>query len=406
MSILYEPFKIRKLELRNRFIRSATLENMATEAGEVTESLVKLHSTLAKGQVGLIIPGYMYINPLGRAFKFQTGIYDDTLIPGLKRLTDAIHSEDGKVAFQIVHAGMQTFERLIGKRPAGPTAEILNPISIEYSREMTKEEIEDSIEDFVDAAKRAVESGADGIQIHSAHGYLINQFISPFYNRREDKWGGSDEKRFRYLKEIVIKIKKCLPSEIPLLIKLNSHDYTPDEGITPPLAAKYSDWLIKLGIDAIEVSCGSTAFSIFNMSRGEVPVKAIVQAVPDYLKDMATNLYQDMVGKYDLEEGYNLEAAKIIKKKIKMIPLILVGGLRSKNFMEEVIEKQYADFISMSRPFIREPYLIKGFKQGKKDKVACISCNRCLGALPNDYPVRCYTNKWPEKKMPTTYFPE
>ncbi len=406
MSILYEPFKIGKLEVRNRFVRSATLENMATEAGEVTESLVKLHSTLAKGQVGLIIPGYMYVNPLGRALKFQTGIYEDALIPGLKRLTNAIHREGGKVAFQIVHAGMQTFERLIGRRPAGPTAEILNPVSIEYSREMAEEEIEDSIEDFVDAAKRAVESGADSIQIHSAHGYLINEFISPFYNRREDKWGGSDESRFRYLKEIVIKIKKDLPSEIPLLIKLSSHDYTPDEGITPPLAAKYSKWLIKIGIDAIEVSCGSTSFSIFNMSRGEVPVEAIVQAVPDYMKGMAKDIYQDMVGKFGLEEGYNLEAAKVIKEKIKNIPLMLVGGLRSKNFMEDVIEKRFADFISMSRPFIREPFLVKGFKEGKKDKAACISCNRCLGALPNDYPVRCYTNKWPEKRIITTYFPE
>ena len=113
MSILWEPMKIGKVEVKNRFVRSATLENMATETGEVTEDLIKLHRKLAKGEVGLIIPGYMYIHPLGRAYKYQTGIYNDKLIPGLKRLTDAIHEEGGKVTFQIVHAGMQTFKKLI-----------------------------------------------------------------------------------------------------------------------------------------------------------------------------------------------------------------------------------------------------------------------------------------------------
>ncbi|MFX1314642.1 MAG: NADH:flavin oxidoreductase [Promethearchaeota archaeon] len=396
--------KIGKMEIRNRFVRSATLENMAQRDGKVTDNLIKLLSTLAKGEVGLIIPGYMYIDPLGQAYGYQTGIFDDNLIPGLKKITNAIHEEDGKVAFQIVHAGMQTFSRLIGTTPIGPSGDIINPVSIDYSREMTEEEIQDSIEAFVSAAKRAVEAGVDAIQLHSAHGYLINQFLSPFYNRRQDEWGGSDEKRFRYVKEVITKIKRILPTDLPLLIKLNTNDYTPTEGITPLLAAKYSEWLVKLGIDAIEISCGSGTYAIFNMCRGDIPVAEIVQAVPDYMKKMTEGIYQDMVGKYDLEEGYNLEAAKIIKPKIGDVPLIIVGGLRTKAFMEEIIEKKYIDFISMSRPFIREPFLVKSFKEGKQDKVSCISCNRCLAAIPNNFPLRCYVNKFPEEKKPTTYF--
>lgn len=404
MSVLFEPYKIGKIEIKNRFVRSATLENIAEDTGKVTDALVKLFRTLAKGEVGLIIPGYMYVHPSGQAYKYQTGIYNDNLITGLKRISDVIHEEDGKVAFQIAHAGIQTFTRLTGGPLLCPSGEILNPLSFEYSKEMTEEEIENSIDSFVSAAKRAVEAGADAIQLHSAHGYLINQFLSPFYNRREDNWGGSDEKRFRYLKEIIFKIKKFIPSSVPLIIKLNTNDYTPTEGITPQLGLKYTEMLIKQGIDAIEISCGS-GFALFNMSRGDVPVQEILQAVPDYLKITAKNIYQDMVGKFDLEEGYNLDAAKIIKPKMKDIPLILVGGLRSKAFMEELIRSKYTDFISMSRPFIREPYLVKNFREEKQDKATCISCNRCLGAVPNDYPVRCYANKWPEEKKATCYFP-
>jgi 2,4-dienoyl-CoA reductase-like NADH-dependent reductase (Old Yellow Enzyme family) len=398
--------KIGKMEVKNRFVRSATLENMANEDGTISNELISVHTSLAKGNVGLIIPGYMYVHPLGRAYKYQTGIYKDDQIQRLRNLSKAIHKENGKVAFQIVHAGMQAFSRLIGEIPAGPSGDILNPVSIEYSREITEEEIWNSIDDFVQAAERGVAAEVDAIQLHAAHGYLINQFLSPFYNRRNDDWGGSDEKRFKFLREIIMRTKKVLPSDIPLLIKLSTHDYTPENGILPPLAAKYSEWMVQLGIDAIETSCGSGTFAIFNMSRGNVPVKEILQAIPDYMKDMAEEIYGDMVGKFSIKEGYNLDATKLIRAQLKDTPLILVGGLRSKSFIEEVLKKKYADFISMSRPFIREPFLVKEFEKQEQFKVACISCNRCLAAIPNNYPIRCYSNKWPKEPSPITYFAE
>ncbi len=403
MSVLFEPYKIGKMEVKNRFVRSATIENLAKDTGEVTEPLVKLYRTLAKGEIGLIIPGYLYVHPLGQAYRYQTGIYDDHLITGLKEVVNEIHKEDCKVALQLAHAGMQSFSRLIGETPMGPSGDILNPISVEYSKEMTENEIQESIHAFVQAAKRVIEIGADAIQFHGAHGYLINQFLSPFYNRRQDEWGGSDQNRFRFLKELVVKTKKILPSDIPLMVKLNTNDYTPEEGITPLLAAKYAEWLANIGIEAIEISCGS-GYSIFNMCRGDVPLKEIVQSVPDYMKMMAKNLYQDMVGKYNMEEGYNLEAAKIIKPRIGEIPLILVGGLRNKTFQEELVKNKYTDFISMSRPFIREPFLVKKMKEGTQEKAACISCNRCLIAIPNDYPISCYAKKFPKEKKPTIYY--
>ncbi|MFX1390098.1 MAG: NADH:flavin oxidoreductase [Promethearchaeota archaeon] len=395
--------KIGKMELKNRFIRSATLENLAKENGEASTGLIKLFSNIAKGEVGLIISGLMYIHPYGQSYKYQTGIHEDSLVPSLKKLTEAIHLEGGKIAFQIAHGGIQIFPRLTKGPLFCPSGEILSPVSFDYSKEMAEEEIFETIDCFVFAARRAVEAGADSIQLHAAHGYLINEFLSPFYNRRRDKWGGSDENQFRFLREIATKVKKILPTNMPLLVKLNTNDYTPTEGITPPLSLKYAKWLVDLRIDAIEISCGS-GFALFNMSRGDVPVNEIMQAVPDYLKEMAKSIYQDMAGKFDLEEGYNLDAAKMIKPELGKIPLILVGGLRNLSFMEKIVKNNYADFISMSRPFIREPYLVKRFKDRTQDKVKCISCNKCLGAIPSDYPIKCYANNWPNEKKITVYF--
>ena len=398
MSILFTPAKIGNIEIRNRFVRSAVLEGMATEKGEVTEELVKLYSTLAKGEIGLIITGFLYIHPLGQAAKYQTGIYNDDMITGLQKIVKVIHQEDGKVAFQIAHAGLQTYKELIGTTPLGPSHRVMNPSTLSKPKEMSEEEIQGTINAFTDAARRAVEAGADAIQLHAAHGYLISEFISPFYNRRKDEWGGSDENRFRYLKMIFLRIKKVVPGDMPILVKLNSHDYTQKEGITPPLAGKYAQWLADLGIDAIEISCGSSHFAIFNMCRGDVPVKEITQWLPPPIIPLAEQIFNEMVGKYDLVNAYNLEAAKVIKPKLEKTPLILVGGLRNLPNMEQIIKNNHADFISMARPFIREPLLIKKFKEGKQNKASCISCNRCLAAIPNDFPVYCYVKKFPEKK--------
>ena len=397
MSILFTPMKIGKMEVKNRFVRSATCENLATEKGEVTDELIKVISTLAKGEVGLIIPGYMYIHPLGQAFKYQTGIYSDDLISGLKKMVDAIHNEGGKIAFQIVHVGMQTTKDLIGTDPIGPSKRVMNPFTMTRPKEMNEDDINETIQAFVDATRCAVEAGADAVQLHGAHGYLINQFLSPFFNRRKDEWSGSNENMFHYLKEVFLKTKKVMPDDMPLLIKLNTNDYTPKEGITPQLAAKYAEWLRNLGIDAIETSCGTGYFSMFNIFRGDVPVKEITQFFPSPVKELAEKVFQEMVGKYNFEGPYNLEAAKVIKPVIGNIPLILVGGLRKISEMEDVLQKNYADFLSMSRPFIREPLLVKNFKAGKQNEASCVSCNRCSAALIHNIPTKCYVEKFPEQ---------
>jgi 2,4-dienoyl-CoA reductase-like NADH-dependent reductase (Old Yellow Enzyme family) len=187
-----------------------------------------------------------------------------------------------------------------------------------------------------------------------------------------------------------------VPDSFPVLVKLNTNDYTPKEGITPSLAATYSGWMVELGVDAVEVSCGATNYSYMNMCRGDVPTAELVKGLSWWEKPIGRLMIGKLEGKYDLEEGYNLEAAKIVKPVIGNIPLLLVGGMRTVSHMEEVLKNNYADFISMSRPFIREPFLVNKIKENKMDKVSCVSCNRCLAAVPNELPVCCYNKGFPK----------
>jgi 2,4-dienoyl-CoA reductase-like NADH-dependent reductase (Old Yellow Enzyme family) len=383
MSILFTPKKIGDVTIENRFIHSACEDNMADENGYVTGDIIKRLKRLARGEVGLIIWCHLPVHITGRTKKYQAGIYDDDMIPGLSKVADKVHKERGKIAFQLGHGGIQASEEATGQPLIG-------------SATMTGDQIHEMINAFRDSAKRAVKAGADAIQLHAAHGYLLNEFLSPYFNRREDEWGGSDENRFRFLQEIVSEIKTVLPSGFPLLIKMNTNDYTRKEGITPELAVTYAVWLKDLSIDGLEVSCGTSLGSSFNMCRGDVPVDEMVRSFPESRQEQMRAYFENLAGKFELKEPYNVEAAKLIRPVFGDIPLFAVGGWRELSQMEEAIANGDTDFISMCRPFIREPNLVKRFRKGKTAKASCKNCNRCLAALPNDIPVKCYYKGFPK----------
>ena len=327
----------------------------------------------------------------------QTGIHNDRMIDGLKALVKEIHGHGGKVAFQLVHSGRQTSKNYINQIPMAPSQGQRDTIYMVKPREMKKGDIELVIESFGAAASRAQEAGADAVQIHAAHGYLVNQFLSPFFNKRNDSWGGSDENRFRFLKEVVLEVKKNISENMSLLVKLNTQDHTPKTGITLELAQKYAKWLADLPIDGLETSCGTLSFSMFNMVRGDVPTDEIVLNFPWWRKIMGKMMLKSMEGKFDLEEGYNLDAAKLIKPVLGDIPLLLVGGMRTKAHMENIVANGFAEFISMSRPFIREPNIVNKLQAGKAESVSCVSCNKCFAAAANLMPVYCYNKGFPSK---------
>lgn len=395
MSILFTPKKIGTLEIKNRFVHSATHECMAMETGEVTDELIKRYSKLAKGDVGLIIPGLLFVHPRGRSMKYQTGIHNDKMMSGLRKLVDEVHLNEGKIAFQLVHGGRQVPKKLIGVPPLAPSSKGRDPVSLNKAKMMEESEIWEVIVAFAEASRRAVEAGADAVQLHCAHGFLINEFLSPFFNDRQDNWGGSDERRFRFLREIILEIKKDLPNEIPLLVKLNVNDFTPQEGITPELAKQYVEWLVDLNIDGVELSCGT--FYSFHTVRGEIPIKELSYGLPRWMRFLAKLQFKKMVPLCKFEEAYNLQAAKLIKPVLGEVAMLLVGGLKRLSHIEELIEKNHTDFISMSRAFNREPFLIKSFKDGKTEEASCISCNKCFAAIFNNIPLSCYINGIPAK---------
>jgi 2,4-dienoyl-CoA reductase-like NADH-dependent reductase (Old Yellow Enzyme family) len=398
MSVLFSSKRIGKVDIKNRFVNSATYESMAKESGEVTDELIKKYRRLAKGGVGLSITGHIFVHASGRGYQHQVGIHNDTMIPGLKRLVEAVHHEGGKVAFQIGHCGRQTTKKMCGQKPVAPSSRGRDPLNFVKPKEMSENEINEIIKAFGAAAKRAVEAEADSIQLHGAHGYLISEFLSPYFNVRTDSWGGSDEKRFRFLKEVFQETKKMVPDGFPVLVKLNSYDHTPQEGVTPYLTKKYTGWLKDIGIDGVEISCGTTNYSYMNMSRGDVPTEELVKSLSWWEKPIGRLMISKLEGKYDLEEGYNMEPAKLIKPALDGVPLFLVGGLRKVSHMEELIEKNVADFISMSRPFIREPFLVNKIKKGEMERVSCVSCNRCLAGVANEFPVYCYNKRFPDSR--------
>lgn len=390
MSLLFSPARIGNLDVKNRFVHSATQEIMAQDDGQVSDVLVKRYRNLAKGEVGLIVPGDVYVHHSGKSRSNQTGIHTDDMIPGLKRLSRAVHEHDGKVVFQLSHAGRQTSRDVIGQVPLGPSSVGRDPVHFVKPREMTEEDIEQTIRDFGEAAARAMEADADGVRLHAAHGYLINQFLSPFFNQRTDQWGGTDENRFRFLERVFLEVKNAIPDGTPLLIKLNIHDHTPKPGITPALATYYARRLVKLGIHGVEISSGTAHYSFMNMCRGHVPLEELVSGRVFWQRPIARVKLKRWVGRYDHEEGYHREAAEAIKPVIGKTPLFLVGGMRRVTFMEGILQSGQAEFISMSRPFIRQPFLVKQIKEGKTDRASCVSCNKCLAALANRQPVQCY----------------
>jgi 2,4-dienoyl-CoA reductase-like NADH-dependent reductase (Old Yellow Enzyme family) len=348
-SILFTPIRIAGVEIANRFVRSATHEFMAGEDdGAPSDRHVELFTRLAEGEVGLIITGHAYVQPIGKASPRQTGIYDDRLIEPLSRIPPAVHAYASKIFVQIAHAGRQTKEKLAGGTPVAPSA-VFEPVVKLMPRELEQDEIRVLIKDFAAAGRRAKEAGFDGVQIHAAHGYLLSAFLSPYTNRRSDEWGGPAENRVRVVVEIVESLKATLGRDFPVIAKWNSTDYLPG-GLEIDDSVEMAERAVEAGLDGIEVSGGSS-------EAGKGSMWAGLRAESD--------------------EGYFVEAAAKFKNILR-IPVIGLGGNRTFAAMERIVASGRADMVSLSRPFIRDPFLVRNFRLGQTAKSACISCNKCF----------------------------
>ena len=362
-SPIFDPGRIGGLELKNRVIRAGTSETMATADGAITDDLVALYERLAEGMVGLIFTGHLYCYPRGRYAPRQTGIWSDELLPGLNRLTAAVHRHGGRIFAQVAHAGSQS--RVADNEPLAPSP-VPNALTGRMVGEATEAEIWAAIEAFAAGARRAVTSGFDGIHIHAGHGYLISEFSSPLTNLRSDEWGGSPERRNRFVLEVVRAIREVVPTELPVSVKLGMYDAVPN-GLEIEEALARAKLLVGAGVSAIEVSTnvmGSTSDSVrqyVGVQRG--------QAIKDLLLHRALA--------HPVDEAYHRNLAKRLRPQID-VPIVLVGGIRRVETMEEVLRSGDADFVSLARPFIREPDLVAKIASGRRGPVACTSCNLCV----------------------------
>ena len=398
MSVLFSNSNIGNMKLPNRIIRAASHEGLADRLGRPTDKQFEFYRGFVEGGVALVITGYAGITQAGRSALFhQTMIDDDELISSHKKLTSRIHGIGGRIVLQIAHCGRQTWSSETGKPLQAPS-----PIKCgfygETPKEMSEEEIIGVIEDFEKAAVYARESGYDGVEIHAAHGYLLSTFLSRHSNKRKDRWGGSAENRYRIVGEVLKAVRKAVGDDFPLLIKVNAYERA-RLGTKPDDCVDFAKRIEMSGCcNAIEVSCGTNEGG-FIMARGNFPTDGIIKYMRPYCHfnpslKFITKYLVAPVTKFrqpSFSEGYNLETAAKVKKAVSL-PVITLGGMRSKKFMEESIENNKTDFISMARPLILEPDLPNKFKAGISKEALCDNCNDCVVAS-DSRPIQCYKKK-------------
>lgn len=387
MSILFNKANIGTMELTNRMIRTASHEGLADSRGRPTDEQFHFYRGFIEGGIGLVITGYAGISQAGKSALYHMNMIDsDELIPYHRKLVDRVHEIGGKIVLQICHCGRQTWSSETGEPLVAPSA-IQCGFYREKPREITETGILNVIEDFAQAGRRARESGYDGVQIHAAHGYLLSTFLSCHANKRRDQWGGSSENRFRIVGETLRAVRKAVGEDYPVLIKLNTYERAP-LGMKPRECIQFAKMIEDTRCcDAIELSCGTNEGG-FIMARGKFPTDALLRYMRPYrnynsiIKFLFRYIVITVVKLIQppFREGYNLETAAKIKRAVSL-PIITVGGMRSRGFLNDAIEKNMTDFISMARPLILEPDLPNKFKAGTSDAAICDNCNQCVVAV-------------------------
>jgi len=397
MPTLFEETSIAGMRLKNRIIRSATHEGMGDKDGRPMPELVNLYTKLVQGGVGAVITGFIGIHKKGRALPNMRMLDRDDLVDAYQAITDQLKNGGVPIIAQIAHGGGQIDKQVIGEQPAAPSAKFY-PLSMGMARELTEEEINEIITAFVAAVERAQTAGFSGVQLHAAHGYLLQEFLSPRSNTRNDQWGGSTENRFRILAEIIRKARDKV-GKFPILVKFSASDGDKN-GVRIEEGLRIAELFQKSGFDAVEVSCGGSEDGFDSVRVMKIPVAAMLALVPKYRafpglkKLMLKALLPLMIKRPGPLANYNVEAAWRIKKEVDL-PVIVLGGIRRINDIEEVISGHKADYVAMARPFIIEPDIVKRFKSGTQSESRCINCGYCpMGVTAST--LRCYHGRLPK----------
>ncbi len=391
MAKVFEASSFGGMVLKNRIIRSATHEGLGDDEGRPIPELRDIYLKLATGGVGAIITGYVGIQKNGRTLSNMRMLDRDGLIDDYKKMNAQINELGVPVIAQLAHGGGQTSKTVTGEQAVAPSAKKY-PMFSSTARELSENEIWQIINNFANAVERAKRAGFSGVQLQAAHGWLLQQFLSLRHNKRNDKWGGTIENRFRILSEIIQKSREKA-GNFPVLAKFSAYDGDKD-GIRIDEAIKFAELFQETGFDAIEVSCGGSEDRFNAMRVSKIPVRASLVIVP-WLKSLSApkKALMRILGRIVIKRNlplynYNVEAAARIKKNVD-IPVIVVGGIRRLTDMENIISGNKADYISMCRPFIIEPDIVNRLKLGTQSESRCINCGYCLFGVTGNK-LRCY----------------
>ncbi|NEW37637.1 NADH:flavin oxidoreductase [Nocardia cyriacigeorgica] len=370
------PAKLGPITLRNRIIKSATFEGKTPHA-LVTDELIEFHRRPAVGGVGMSTVAYCAVAPEGRTEFGQLWMRHEVM-PGLRRLTDAIHAEGAAASAQIGHAGPVANEQSTGY-PALAPSRWFNPLSMRMIRSASTADIARITEAHGAAARMAMEAGFDAVEVHFGHNYFASSFLSPRLNRRKDSYGGSLENRARVVLDTARAVREAVGDKIAILAKLNMDDGVPG-GFWVDEAIQVAQWLEADGsVDALELTMGSSLLNPMYLFKGDAPIREFAAAMPQPVRLGVQLLGKQMIHTYPYQDLFMLEQARQIRAAVKL-PLVLLGGVTDRAGMDTAMAEGF-EFVAMARALLREPDLVNRIAADATTTSLCIHCNKCMPTI-------------------------
>lgn len=378
-SPIFTPVTIGPVTLRNRVIRSAAFENMAY-GNSPSQDLYDYHVAVARGGVGMTTLAYAAVDRSGLSFDGQLWMRKE-IVPDLKRITDAIHAEGAKASIQLGHCGNMTHRATCGCMPVGASGGF-NMYSPTFARALKVDEIHDLVKAFGNAVNLAREAGFDCVEIHAGHGYLISQFLSPYTNHRHDEFGGSLDNRMRFMRLVIQEVMKAAGDDMGVIVKMNMHDGF-RKGMQRAECLEVAKELERLGVHAIVLSAGFVSKAPMEVMRGAMPLKTLAHYMDMkkfwWLKAALHTIGRLLIPTVPYREGYFLEDAKQFREVLKL-PLIYVGGLVSKDKMEEVLDAGFQG-LQVARALVHDTDFVNKLHSGEITCSGCKHSNYCIGRM-------------------------
>jgi len=374
---VFNPAKLGPLTLRNRVIKAATFEARTPDA-LVTDDLIEYHRLPAAGGVAMTTVAYCAVSPGGRTGGNQIWMRPHA-VPGLRRLTEAIHAEGAAISAQIGHAGPVADARSNQATALAPVR-FFNPIAMRFAQKATREDIDDVLAAHAHAARLAVDAGFDAVEIHLGHNYLASAFLSPLLNRRDDEFGGSLQNRAKVARGLVMAVRRAVRQQVAVTAKLNMTDGIRG-GITVDEALTTARWLQDDGgLDAIELTAGSSLVNPMYLFRGDAPVKEFAAAFKPPLRWGIRMTGHRFFREYPYRDAYLLREARLFRAELT-IPLILLGGITNRTTMDLAMAEGF-EFVAMARALLAEPDLVNRIAaEGSQVRSACTHCNQCMATI-------------------------